>query len=236
MFALRPAPATRATAAGSAPVGPVSGRAPRPGYDATPEIAEMRIRRMLADEPVVWLSTVRRDGSPSLVPTWFWWDGETITVFSKPEAAKVANLRANPRLMVALGHPEEDFEVGLLEAEAYVGRDLATVPAAFFAKYRDRLADAGLDAPTFRATYTLAIRIVPVRYLGWHGRGARHDRPAAVSRARRLLAGARTRIASLRGPGFPRVAAPAIPAPAAPRGATHPVSHAALAPRLPAWA
>ena len=90
----------------------------RPGYDASHDRTLERVRPMLVAEPVVWLSTVRPDGLPHLVPTWFWWDGEAMLVFSKPDAVKVRNLRANPRLMVALGRPESDFSVGLIEAEA----------------------------------------------------------------------------------------------------------------------
>lgn len=232
MIAQRPAPVP--ALASISPASAVGELPARPGYDATPAIAEARIRRMLATEAIAWLSTVRRDGTPSLVPTWFWWDGEALTVFSKPEAAKVSNLRANRRLMVALGDPEEDFEVRLLEAEAYVGRDLADVPAGFIAKYLGRLAEGRLDEATFRATYTLAIRVVPVRYLGWHGRGTRHDRPAVASRARRWLAAARPRIASLRGPGFP-LREPAQPVAHRPGVAMRALG-VAPAPRLPVWA
>ena len=131
---------------------------------------------MLAEERVVWLSTVRPDGSPHLVPTWFLWDGEALLVWSKPNAVKVRNLRANPRLMVALGDAAADFNVGLIEAEAELVDDRA-VPVAFFAKYASELAAAGLDPEAYRATYTQAVRIVPARFLAWHGRGA--TRPAA---------------------------------------------------------
>ncbi len=83
-----------------------SERAPRrPGYDATHAQTLARVEPMLAAEPVVWLSTVRPDGLPHLVPTWFWWDGDAVVVYSKPDAVKVRNLRANPRLMIALGRP-----------------------------------------------------------------------------------------------------------------------------------
>ena len=148
----------------------------RPGYDASQQRTLDRVRRMLAAEPVVWLSTVRPDGLPHLVPTWFWWDGEALLVFSKPDAVKVRNLRANPQLMLALGNPEEDFSVGLIEAQATLLPGHLEIPAAFFAKYADRLADGGLDRDTFEGTFTQAIRIVPTRFLAWHGRGARHDR------------------------------------------------------------
>lgn len=147
----------------------------RAGYDASSAATLGRVRPMLARERVAWLSTVRPNGLPHLVPAWFWWDGEALVVFSKPDAVKVRNLRANPRLMVALGRPEEDLSVGLIEAEAVVVNSRADVPDGFFAKYGTDLADAGLDRASFRRTYTQAIRIVPTRFLAWRGRGARHD-------------------------------------------------------------
>ena len=153
--------------------GPSARAQGRPGYDASHERTLERVRPLLATEPVVWLSTVRPDGLPHLVPTWFWWDGEALVVFSKPDAVKVRNLRANPRLMVALGRPDEDFSVGLIEAEAALGE--AAIPDEFFAKYAGQLEEAGLDRTTFAATFTQAIRIVPTRFLAWRGRAARHD-------------------------------------------------------------
>ncbi|HET7831260.1 MAG TPA: pyridoxamine 5'-phosphate oxidase family protein [Candidatus Limnocylindrales bacterium] len=150
--------------------------AERPGYDPTPAHAVARVRPMLHEERVVWLSTVRPDGTPHLVPTWFWWDGEALVVFSKPGAAKVRNLRANPRLMIAVGDPEDDFSVGLIEAEATAFDEAVGVPDGFFAKYASELGPGRLDPVTFRELYTLAIRIVPTRYLAWHGRGETHDR------------------------------------------------------------
>jgi PPOX class probable F420-dependent enzyme len=153
---------------------PVLG-ARRPGYDATRDETERRVLPMLAEERVAWLSTVRPDGLPHLVPTWFWWDGEALLVYSKPDAVKVRNLEANPRLMVALGDPADDFSVGLIEAEARCDVGTASVPDAFFAKYAGELGAGRLDPGTFRALYTRAIRIVPTRFLAWRGRGAGHD-------------------------------------------------------------
>jgi PPOX class probable F420-dependent enzyme len=152
----------------------------RAGYDASAALTAARVLPMLAEERVVWLSTVRPDGTPHLCPTWFWWDGEALVVYSKPDAVKVRNLRANPRLMVAVGDPEDDFAVGLIEAGADVDQQRAVVPDAFFAKYADELGPDRLDATTFRALYTQAIRITPSRFLAWRGRG---DHAAAVHRS-----------------------------------------------------
>ena len=135
-------------------------------------LSTARIVRFLEQEPVVWLSTVRPDGAPHLVPIWFWWDGEELLVFSKPDAQKVHNLRENPAVMLALGDAEEDFDVGLVRGHAeLLDRPTRSVmPYAHLAKYADRLAALGVDAETYAATYSQVIRIVPERFLGWHGR------------------------------------------------------------------
>ncbi len=154
----------------------------RPGYDPDAATTARRVLPMLAEGRVVWLSTVHPDGSPHLVPTWFWWDGEALLFWSKPGAVKVRNLLANPRLMVAVGDAAADFSVGLIEAVAQPVD--VPVPEAFFAKYASELADGQLDRETFGALYTQAMRVVPTRFLAWHGRSRRHD-PAVASTARR---------------------------------------------------
>lgn len=161
-------------------------RAPsRIGYDASPDRTAARVLPMLAEERVLWLSTVRPDGTPHLCPTWFWWDGEALVVFSKPDAVKARNLRANPRLMIAVGDPEDDFSVGLIEAEATLPEGRAIVPDAFFVKYADELGPAALEPETFRALYPQAIRITPTRFLAWHGRGEPRVTTAPIPTDRR---------------------------------------------------
>jgi PPOX class probable F420-dependent enzyme len=137
----------------------------------TTTIAAARICRFLEREPVVWLSTVRPDGAPHIVPVWFTWDGEALLIFSKPDAQKVCNLRANPSVMLALGDAVDDFDVGLIEGRAaVVDLPASAVVAAHLEKYADRLAAVGLSAADYAATYSQAIRIVPIDFLDWHGR------------------------------------------------------------------
>jgi PPOX class probable F420-dependent enzyme len=135
-------------------------------------LATARILRFLEREPIVWLSTVRPDGGPHLVPIWFSWDGEALLIFSKPDAQKVRNLRERPSVMLALGDAEADFDIGLIHGRAeLLDRPTSEVlPPGHLAKYADRLAAIGLDADTYAATYSQVIRIVPDDYLGWHGR------------------------------------------------------------------
>ena len=91
---------------------------------------------------------------------------------SKPDAQKVRNLRANPAVMLALGDAEEDFDVGLVRgrAELLEMPTRSVLPWAHLAKYASRLTALNLYAETYAATYSQVIRIVPERFLGWHGR------------------------------------------------------------------
>src|SRR5690349_20886060 len=136
--------------------------------------AAARLDGMLRTESVVWLSSVAADGTPHLDPIWFSWDGEAVLIASKPHAKKVANLRANPSVMLALGEPDDDFDVGMIAGEAELleapARDV--LPAAHLAKYREQMAAIGLSADEFLRTYSQVIRIRPTRFLPWHGRTA----------------------------------------------------------------
>jgi len=116
------------------------------------------------------------------------WDGESIIIRSKPHARKVRNLAHDPRAMVALGDADDDFDVGLLEARAEVTGSgdgevaLTPLPAAFVAKYRDRIAALGITPAEFAATYSATIRLTPARALGWHGRSTPRSWLDAVRR------------------------------------------------------
>jgi PPOX class probable F420-dependent enzyme len=142
-----------------------------------------RVDDDLANLRVLWLSTTRPDGRPHVVPTWFDWDGDVITVFSKPNAQKVRNMRFQSSVMIALGHAEVNFEVELLEGVAEVIEPPAAATRSepggqrpsmrFGAKYRRALADAGFTLDTFAATYSQAVRIRLTRQLDW---GARETR------------------------------------------------------------
>jgi PPOX class probable F420-dependent enzyme len=166
--------------------------------------AAARIDRMLRTESVVWLSSVGADGSPHVVPIWFSWDGETVLIASKPHAKKVANLRANPSVMLALGAPTLDFDVGMIEGVAELPNAPASaiLPAGHLAKYREQMAAIGLSGDEFLATYTQVIRIQPTRFLPWHGRTVPASGPDRMPLDRRLAVAVRRVAASVSaGPG-----------------------------------
>src|SRR5262245_8113891 len=60
------------------------------------------INQRLTDELVIWLSTVRPDGRPHLVPMEFYWTGERMVLSTDKRSQKAANLRHNPYVTLAL--------------------------------------------------------------------------------------------------------------------------------------
>jgi PPOX class probable F420-dependent enzyme len=144
-------------------------RATRSDHPAHRRQADAALRH----DPVVWLSSVQRDGRPHLVPVWFHWDGEQIVAFSKPGARKVENLRGRPAVMLAVGTPGPDFDVELIEATAELPDTPAAslIPPGFGAKYRELLRRAGLTVQRFAEVYSQPIVLRPTRFLGYGGHG-----------------------------------------------------------------
>ena len=131
------------------------------------------IEDRLRSEPTAWLSSTRPDGRPHVVPVWFSWDGSVFDLFSKPNAQKVRNLREHADVMLAVGQPNEVFDVELVEGRATVLLDptASVIRPTMFEKYAELMARAALDRETFVTTYSQPVRITPIRFLGYGGKG-----------------------------------------------------------------
>ncbi len=120
---------------------------------------------------VAWLSTVNADGSPALVPTWFWFDGDAFWLFAKPGQRKIRNIRRFERVTLAVGDPSDDFAVQLVEGAAHTlpTTTAAVLPDEMKRAYGTWLERIGMDWDTYAATYRQPIIVRPTRYLPWRG-------------------------------------------------------------------
>ena len=127
------------------------------------------IDQRLHAEPVIWLSSVRPDGRPHLVPVWFLWDGETVTIFSQPNNQKIRNIRANPNVCLALEAANEGEDVGILEGTAeFISMDTAeAILPEYREKYQASIAELGWTPETMLASYSQPIRVTPSRLITW---------------------------------------------------------------------
>jgi PPOX class probable F420-dependent enzyme len=162
--------AVRAPASSAGPAVRAPGSSAGPAVRAPGWSADLDDR--LSAERIAWLTTVRDDGAPHVVPIWFLWDGTAFTVFSKPMARKVRNIAAEGRVMLAVGDPQADFDVQLIEGEAHLDEHPTAeiLDARLVDKYGPWMAEIALSPAEYAATYSQAIQVVPTRFLPWRGR------------------------------------------------------------------
>jgi PPOX class probable F420-dependent enzyme len=128
-----------------------------------------RVERRLREEEIIWLATVNMDGTPEPSPVWFYWDGQTILVYSKTGTARERNVRRGSRVALHFDSGEHGSNIVVFVGDALVD-DAASPPHAmpeYAAKYRAGFARIGVTAEQFSYAYPLAIRIRPQRVRGY---------------------------------------------------------------------
>ena len=128
-----------------------------------------QVEHRLRNDPIVWFITVRPDGRPHVVPVWFFWDGETFLIGSRPNKQKLRNLRQNPNVMLALdgtGNLGDDVVVVEGTAELLNEPSLSLLSAypAIAEKYDVLLTSMKQDLQALAADYSQPIRVTPTKF------------------------------------------------------------------------
>ena len=124
------------------------------------------IEGRLGREHTLWMSTMRRDGRPHLVPLWFVWYDQKIYVSTGTHTQKYRNMVHNQ--MVSLALPDAD-NVLIIEGEAHVAtrQTVEIVAEYFYDKYEwDFRYD---DSVNWRL-----VEVTPQKVLAW-GDGFDHE-------------------------------------------------------------
>ncbi|MGH2560290.1 MAG: pyridoxamine 5'-phosphate oxidase family protein [Thermomicrobiales bacterium] len=123
------------------------------------------VDRRLREEPIIWLGSTRPDGRPHLAPVWFWWDGETVLIFSEPATQKIRNLRHSTHVVLALDTADEGEDVVLFAGEAELTTEPSTalMPDGFGEKYAALFRRVGSTPEAMKASYTQPIRVRPTK-------------------------------------------------------------------------
>ncbi len=93
-------------------------------------------------------ATVRPDGRPHAVPTWYIRDGDDYVFTSWHTSVKVRNLAADPRAVIVVQNPDPPYDYVMVEGKAVVLDDIGEcrrIATALGAKYmgEDRAAAFG---------------------------------------------------------------------------------------------
>ncbi len=130
---------------------------------------DAHIDQRLRTEPIIWLATVRPNGRPHLIPVWFFWDGETITIYSQPNNQKMRNLQHSATVTLALNTANDGDDVVIVEGKAELpGKSSQTMNnPAYLEKYDLLIKRMNADPETMAADYSEVIRVTPSRFISW---------------------------------------------------------------------
>ncbi|HSN78686.1 MAG TPA: TIGR03667 family PPOX class F420-dependent oxidoreductase [Anaerolineae bacterium] len=127
-----------------------------------------RVARRLAEERIAWLTTVDSSGVPQPRPIWFLWDGATFLLYSRPGTAKLRHIVERPQVALHLDGDGLGGDIVVFTGQATV--DPAAPPAdqlaAYAAKYQPGFARIGMTAAEFAASYSVAVRVTPLKLRG----------------------------------------------------------------------
>jgi PPOX class probable F420-dependent enzyme len=122
----------------------------------------------LREEKTIYLTTVRPDGMPHLVPIWFLWENGTILFYSQPKAQKLKNIAQNPQVALSFNLDEwgDKYLIVMGEANVQANHPLSYEIPAFVEKYRDGIAHIQMSPESMAREFSVAIRVTPMQMRG----------------------------------------------------------------------
>jgi PPOX class probable F420-dependent enzyme len=118
------------------------------------------VRERLAEDIIIWLTTVGANGAPQPNPVWFLLDDKGILVYNRPNARRLTHIRHRPTAALNLNSVDGSGVVVLAGTAAQV--DDAPAPhenPAYVTKYGDAMARVSGSQAEFGAEYSVPIRI-----------------------------------------------------------------------------
>jgi PPOX class probable F420-dependent enzyme len=129
---------------------------------------QARALERLSTDTVLWFTTVSPASAPQPSAVWFWWDGETVLVFSGG-SARIKNIAANPRVAVHFNTDVYGDDISILYGLAAVDPDTppAKEVAGYRARYDLRVPLLDMDWDSFSSHYHVPVRIRLTGYRRW---------------------------------------------------------------------
>jgi PPOX class probable F420-dependent enzyme len=127
-----------------------------------------RVARRLADDTIIWLTTVRPNGTPEPSPVWFLWDGATALIYSRPNTQKLRNIVANSNVALSFNTTSDGGDVIILSGTAAVDEQAPSCDQlpAYVAKYAGPIQGINMTPEHFAKAYSVAIRVTPTKVRG----------------------------------------------------------------------
>lgn len=136
----------------------------------TEDVHRMAVGK-LQTQPLGWITTIRRDGTPATVPVWFIWRDGRVIVMSSPNTVKVRTIRNGSPVGFHL-ESGTGGDIVIINGRAEVSERSSTawlpeIGEAFSSKYAERMRNFGMAIETMAADYSAVILITPERISAW---------------------------------------------------------------------
>jgi PPOX class probable F420-dependent enzyme len=122
-------------------------------------------QRRIAQDMVVWLTTITDRGAPAPNPVWFVRDGDDLVIFSTPQARKVRNIEQRPTVTLHFNSDPDGGDVVVITGKAAIAHgQRPSALGAYLDKYEASITgplDTTVDDIDRR--YDTEIRIRPTR-------------------------------------------------------------------------
>ena len=136
--------------------------------DYSSEFGKM-VQEHLEHDQVIWLTTVRKDGTPQPGAVWFIWQNGAFVIFTQPGSQKLKNLARNPRVSLHFNCDPGGDHVVVFFGQAVI--DPAVGPSDRVREYVDKYDEAmrrlNFTWPGVARDYSVALRIVPEKVRGY---------------------------------------------------------------------
>lgn len=119
-----------------------------------------RVRKRLAEERVIWFTSVSNDGTPQPNPIWFLWEpDDRILVYTKTDAVRLQHIEKRPNVALHMNTSATGGDIVVFRGVAKIDADEPAPPdnQAYLAKYGDALARAGTSPEKFAETYPVPV-------------------------------------------------------------------------------
>ena len=128
-----------------------------------------RVARQLQEETIAWLTTIGADNTPQPSPVWFYWDGETIIVYSEPHAPKVRNILRGSRVSLSFNTPPDGEAFAVLTGDAWIDETAPAINAnaAYIEKYDEGFKALTMTLDELARDYSAAVRVRPTALRGF---------------------------------------------------------------------
>jgi PPOX class probable F420-dependent enzyme len=126
-----------------------------------------RLKGRLEQDELIWFTSVSPKGRPASNPVWFYWDGQTIFVYSQPSSFRVRNLKRNPNVSLHFdGADAAGDGVYIVEGVASMQPGNQSIPDGYWKKYDKYLPENSLTRESMLQGYSVAIRVKPTKARG----------------------------------------------------------------------